>query len=167
MSSPLPSAPVTHLGAVATSEAETMGVPQGAIHATAVRLRVPSVLRCMLVILIAKLSLHMGGFAWTIGWIRKHLGAIPEVVPPDWDALKATEYAVAMAGAFYPGRALCLEQSLALYWVLRRQGVAVTYCHGIQAHPFAAHAWIEYRSAVLNDVVEHTTHFTRLPAQLP
>lgn len=72
-----------------------------------------------------------------------------------------------MAGAFYPGRARCLEQSLALYYLLRRQGVAVKYCHGVQFYPFQAHAWIEYEGSVINDVAPHVKHFARFPDQLP
>ena len=72
-----------------------------------------------------------------------------------------------MAGAFYPGRALCLEQSLLLYDVLRRQGVPAKYCQGVKLHPFQAHAWIEYQGQVINDVPEHVKGFARLHEQLP
>jgi transglutaminase-like putative cysteine protease len=72
-----------------------------------------------------------------------------------------------MAGALYLGRAKCLEQSLALYYLLRRQGVAVAYCQGVQPYPFRAHAWVEYRGQVINDVPEHARFFARLPEQLP
>ena len=54
-----------------------------------------------------------------------------------------------------------------LYYLLRKQGVAVQYCQGVQPHPFLAHAWIEYGGEPINDVPEHVTFFTRLPAQLP
>jgi hypothetical protein len=80
--------------------------------------------------------------------------------------VKATEHAVAMAGALYPGRALCLEQSLVLYYLMRRQGVAVNYCQGVQPYPFQAHAWIEYDGEPINDVAEHVKRFARLPEEL-
>jgi hypothetical protein len=91
----------------------------------------------------------------------------PERTQVDIEAVAATEYAVAMAGALYPGRALCLEQSLALYYLLRRRGVAVKFRMGVQAHPFLAHAWIDYRGVPLNDVPEHVKQFVPLPDQLP
>jgi hypothetical protein len=72
-----------------------------------------------------------------------------------------------MAAAFYPGRAECLERSLVLYYILRRQGVRVRYCHGVQPSPLTAHAWIEYGGEVINDVPEHVKEFSRLPDQLP
>lgn len=52
---------------------------------------------------------------------------------------------VAMAAAFFPGRTLCLEQSMALYLCLRRRGIPVDLRIGAQPYPFAAHAWVEYR----------------------
>lgn len=128
---------------------------------------VPSVFRCGLMIFLLKMSLRMGGFGRTIRWIRRRVEAMPEAASVDLEAIKATEYAIAMAGALYPGRALCLEQSLVLYYLLRQQGVPVKYCQGVQAHPFAAHAWVEYRGAPISDIAEHVKLFRRMPDQLP
>jgi hypothetical protein len=128
--------------------------------------RVPSVLRCGLTILTLKLSLAVLGFARTINLIRRRVHA-GRLHGADVSAVKAAEHAVAMAGAFYPGRALCLEQSLALYYLLRRQGIPVKYCQGVQGHPFAAHAWVEYEGVVINDVDERIKPFARLPPLLP
>ncbi|MEX0907869.1 MAG: lasso peptide biosynthesis B2 protein [Gemmatimonadota bacterium] len=50
---------------------------------------------------------------------------------------------VATAAAFYPRRALCLEQSLALYVLLKRRGLAAELKLGVQARPFYAHLWVE------------------------
>jgi hypothetical protein len=47
----------------------------------------------------------------------------------------------------------CLEQSLVLWWMLRRHGVAAELRIGAskQAGRFEAHAWVEHCGAVLND----------------
>ncbi|WP_376797113.1 lasso peptide biosynthesis B2 protein [Thermogemmatispora sp.] len=37
----------------------------------------------------------------------------------------------------------CLEQSLALWWVLRKRGIAAHVVLGISTAPFTAHAWVE------------------------
>jgi hypothetical protein len=131
--------------------------------------RAPSVLRCGLLILAVKLALKICGFGRTLGWLRRRVGRVPTLAmgAVDVDEVAATEHAVAIAGALYPGRALCLEQSLVLYLLLRRQGVAVKYCQGFQAHPFQAHAWIEYQRQPINDVAEHVRLYARLPDQLP
>ena len=141
-------------------KASRMSVPSRSV-------RVPSVLRCGLTLLALKLALKVCGFGPTIRWIGRRVRMAPGLAAVDPAAVAAAEQAVATAAAFYPGRALCLEQSLVLYFLLRRQGVAVTYCHGVRPHPFEAHAWIEYGGEVINDVREHLKPFTRLPEQLP
>jgi hypothetical protein len=129
--------------------------------------RMPSVLGCGLMILALKAALRVCGFGRTLRFMRRqveHVGANDTL---NIEVVRAAEHTVAMAGALYPGRALCLEQSLVLYYLLRRQGVAMKYCQGVQPHPFAAHAWVAYRGEVINDVAEHVKHFTLLPDQLP
>ena len=70
---------------------------------------------------------------------------------------------VALAAALYPGRALCLERSLVLYDRLRREGAAVELRIGVQAMPFAAHAWVTYGGEPVNDSAEHVSHFVVMP----
>jgi hypothetical protein len=128
---------------------------------------IPSVLRCGLTMSFVKLMLRILGFAGTLAWICHEVAHVLDSASVDVEMVKRAEHAVALAGALYPGRALCLEQSLTLYYLLRRQGVAVKYCQGVQPYPFEAHAWIEYRGEVITDVPEHVSHFARLPDQLP
>jgi len=92
---------------------------------------------------------------------------MPATAMPTLDVVAKYEAVVAMAGALYPGRAKCLEQSLTLYYLLRRKGIAAKYCQGVQPFPFQAHAWVEYRGQVINDIAEHAEQFARLPDQLP
>jgi hypothetical protein len=128
---------------------------------------VPSVLRCGVTIARIKWLLRRRCFEDTIAWIRARVENIPATATTELKRVRAVEYAVAMAGALYPGRAKCLEQSLTLYYLLRRQGVAVKYCQGAQPYPFQAHAWIEYQGEVINDVPEHAQLFARFPERLP
>jgi hypothetical protein len=130
-------------------------------------IRTPSVLTAGLMIFAVKTALGICGYGPVIRWIRGRLESVPAMAAVDPEVVKTSERAVAMAGALYPGRALCLEQSLVLYYFLRRQGVAVKHCHGVIPRPFQAHAWIEYQGEVINDVPEHARQFVRLPAQLP
>jgi hypothetical protein len=134
---------------------------------TAAGFRVPSVLRCGAMIFALKAALRIGGFAGVANWIRRRVQSLPATTFVAAEDVTTTESAVATAAALYPGRALCLEQSLVLYYVLRSQGVAVKFRMGVQAHPFAAHAWVEYRGEVLNDVPEHLKAFAPLADDLP
>ena len=129
--------------------------------------RPPSVVRCGLMLLAVKIALKTIGLERTLQWITRRVTGVPQDPAVSVAAVAETEHAVAMAGAFYPGRAMCLEQSLVLYYVLRRRGATVKYCQGVQLRPFAAHAWVEYRGEVVNDVAEHVNGFARLPEQLP
>jgi hypothetical protein len=130
-------------------------------------IRVPSVLQSGIMIAALKLSLKVRGYKRTIAWVRRRVERVPvrADVPPT--VVKAAEWWVAMAAAFYPGRAQCLERSLVLYYILRRQGVPVKYCHGVQPWPLISHAWVEYRGEVVNDVPERVKAFSRFADQLP
>lgn len=128
---------------------------------------VPSVLRCLVLLAGVKLALAAAGFTRTLRWIRERSGSIAPLDEVRRDAIAATEHAVAMAAALYPGRAECLERSLALYYYLRRAGVAVEFRLGVQQIPFAAHAWVECGGDPINDVPEHVRWFTPFPDRLP
>jgi hypothetical protein len=131
------------------------------------KIHIPSVMRSAMLIAGLKLSLKVFGYKRTMGWIRRRVESVPQRGDVKLTMVKEVEWCVAMAAAFYPGRAQCLERSLVLYYVLRRQGVPVRYCHGVQPSPLTAHAWVEYGGEVVNDVAEHVREFSRLPDQLP
>ena len=122
-----------------------------------------SVVACMMSIALVKRSLAWRGFARTLQRIRHRA----ERTRVDTDLLPVvvnrTEYLVAFAAALYPGRALCLERSLVLYDRLRRAGADVQLRIGVQATPFAAHAWVTYRGEPVNDSAEHVSHFVVMP----
>ena len=135
--------------------------------ATTEELQVPSVVWCGILVAWIKALLRLRGFLATLEWIRRRVDTVPASTEAPLEQVRAVESAVAMAGALYPGRAKCLEQSLVLYYILRSHGVAAAYRQGVQPYPFRAHAWVEYRGQVINDVPEHARFFARLPDQLP
>jgi hypothetical protein len=55
----------------------------------------------------------------------------------------------------------CLEQSLVLWWLLRRLGIAAELRIGARKEVgrFEAHAWVEVDSVVLNDANAEHHHF--------
>jgi hypothetical protein len=122
-----------------------------------------SVLACMVSIALVKRSLAWFGFARTLKRVRERsesTGSASEFSPT---SIAAADRVVAIAAALYPGRALCLERSLVLYDRLRREGAAVELRIGVQATPFAAHAWVTYRGEPVNDSAEHVSHFVVIP----
>src|ERR1700722_16021823 len=55
----------------------------------------------------------------------------------------------------------CLEQSLVLWWLLRRRGIDAALRIGARkdSERFEAHAWVELNSQVLNDASAEHRHF--------
>jgi hypothetical protein len=58
-------------------------------------------------------------------------------------------------------RANCLGQSLSLWWLLRRQGISSDLRIGVckSGDGVAAHAWVEFAGAVLNDAQDVHQHY--------
>lgn len=104
--------------------------------------RVPGVLICVAVLLCMDVIPRLIGLRRTFKLLRY-------LTPPVNDADNAdhiiaeTTRRVSIAAAFYPRRALCLEQSLTLFVLLRRRGVHAELRLGVQPRPFYAHAWVE------------------------
>ena len=82
--------------------------------------RAQSVLSSFVLLMATDLSLRFAGFARSVAMARKlahprRAGATPDLTNEVCRRLS-------LAAVFYPGRARCLEQSLALYVLLRRRG---------------------------------------------
>jgi hypothetical protein len=120
---------------------------------------VPAVSVVMLELAVLKAALAVVGFGRTWRWIQANARRTPARFDADATFVAASEYAVAMAAALYPGHAACLERSLTLYWHLRRAGVPVAYRMGVQMYPFLAHAWVERDGVPINDIPEHVRLF--------
>jgi len=79
---------------------------------------------------------------------------------------------VQAASQYSPRRGNCLEQSLVLWWLLRREGMPSALRIGVRKleSEFEAHAWVELDSVVLNDtgdVHQHYVPFGRAISILP
>jgi Transglutaminase-like superfamily len=121
--------------------------------------RVPGVLRCGLLLLAVRTHLKLLGFGRSVARARR-LGDVPPAPRPALpEAVERTAYHVALAAAFFPGRAICLEQSLTLYVLLRRRGIAAQLKLGVQPFPFAAHAWVELDGEPVNEDPEAVAKF--------
>jgi hypothetical protein len=109
--------------------------------------RAPGLIRSMLVIAAMDVLPRMIGLRRTL----RLIGGLNAGGSAAEDLIEATVNSVCTAAAFYPRRALCLEQSLALTWLLRRRGVPAELRIGVQARPFYAHAWVEVDGRALNE----------------
>lgn len=124
------------------------------------------------------LSLRIRGYKKTQSWLQKRLesrnvstlaaAAAPgELVDKTCRMVRAAEHHGLT-------RATCLEESLALWYLLGRQNISSRIRIGVrrQAGKFEAHAWVEYEGAALNQSEELHRHyapfaseFDNLPAE--
>jgi len=58
---------------------------------------------------------------------------------------------VADVAAFFPGRIVCLDQSLVLWFLLRRRHLVPNLRIGIRTLPFGAHAWVDLAGFPINE----------------
>jgi hypothetical protein len=123
----------------------------------------PSVLECTQLIAVIKLRLRFSGPGRTLRWIRRQVSPSTLSVAQQEMTVRDIERVVARACAWYPGRAECLERSLALLLLLVRRGITATFCMGVHPKPFTAHAWIEFRGTIVNDVPEYVERYARFP----
>ena len=119
-------------------------------------------------------SLRLRGFRKTQAFLRKHLS--PSGVPAEVEAAAQaalTTRLVRAAARYGVGHPTCLEESLALWWLLSRQGIDCELRIGVRKHDdkFEAHAWVEREGAALNEpqaLHEHYAAFdTALASLLP
>ncbi|HEV2147948.1 MAG TPA: lasso peptide biosynthesis B2 protein [Longimicrobiaceae bacterium] len=122
----------------------------------------PSVARCAILLLAVRAHLKLRGFGPSVAAARR-LGARLTGAGLAAEEVERASYRVAVAAAFFPGRAVCLEQSLALYILLRRRGVPAELRLGVQVYPFHAHAWVELHGEPVNEHPETVARFRALP----
>lgn len=115
-------------------------------------------LRCAVVIL---------GYARTrrlAQWFSKAPRQEPMSPGPQLKLAHAVAAQVSLVAAVLPGRAMCLEQSLALYTLLRRRGLAPQLVLAVQPYPFVAHCWVEVDGTPINETEARIGHFEPLRA---
>jgi hypothetical protein len=111
------------------------------------------------------LGLRLAGFRrWksVLAWLSPSANAIAPLQgasPRKSAQLIARMEAAAARNLFFSTN--CLEQSLVLWWLLRRLGIAAELRIGARKEVgrFEAHAWVEVASVVLNDAGAEHRHF--------
>ncbi|HSY80660.1 MAG TPA: lasso peptide biosynthesis B2 protein [Gemmatimonadaceae bacterium] len=106
-----------------------------------------------------KLMLLVIGFARTYALLQSRVRDLSTTTEPDTATLDASARSIVAAAILIPGRIECLEQSLALWYLLRRRGVSAELTFGMRQYPFGAHAWVTYRGEPLNEDREALRHY--------
>ncbi len=124
--------------------------------------RLPGSLRAFLLLALFDVVLRLRGLQSGLALARRLGARTPaRTWPEDWTGTVGRR--VAFAAAFYPRRALCLEQSLALYVMLRRAGAPATLRIGARPVPFAAHAWVEIGGQAVNEPQDFIAQLVPFP----
>jgi hypothetical protein len=88
--------------------------------------------------------------------------------PADVEArIASTVRAVDLATTRLPIPSACLSQSLALWYLLRTQGIPTEVCLGVRSGgaPLDAHAWVEHDGRPINETEDIVASYGRLRAE--
>jgi Transglutaminase-like superfamily len=131
-------------------------------------------LRAAVLLPFISLSLRLRGFRATQSSLQDHLPRAASSVSDRSDAAQAqpiilTARMVRSAAHRTWGRPACLEQSLALWWLLGRQGIASSVRIGTRKteEKFEAHAWVECDGVALNEPEESHKHYAAFGEEFP
>ena len=132
--------------------------------------------RAAALLLVLSLSLRMRGFSATQKALQKNLlrsAMNPRIKPSisdgDGSGALLVARAVDAAARHGLGNPTCLEKSLALWWMLGREGIASTVRIGTRksGDKFEAHAWVECAGMVLNEPQELHRHYAAFDETFP
>ncbi len=140
------------------------------------RLRPPEdralILRAALLLPLTEIGLRLFGFRRWKELIEK-FSLTPRVaqslqVDLQQDVALRAVRAVRSAELHGPTNPNCLERSMTLWWLLRRDGIDGELHIGarMEGGRFEAHAWVELRGEVLNDGAEVHQHYARFDAPI-
>jgi hypothetical protein len=123
------------------------------------------------------MSLHTRGYKKTQGWLQRRLEsrkARAIIVGASDEFVRTTCRMVRAAEHYGFTRSTCLEESLALWYLLGQQNIISRIRVGVrsQAGKFEAHAWVEYEGQALNQpeglhrhYAPFESEFDNLPAE--
>jgi len=130
------------------------------------------ILRATLILPLTEIGLRLFGFRRWKDLIEKF--SLPARLSQSLPAGAQREMALRAVRAVRsgelhgPANPNCLERSMTLWWMLRRNGVNGELHIGARKESgrFEAHAWVELGGQVLNDGVEVHQHYARFDAPI-
>jgi hypothetical protein len=130
-------------------------------------------LRGVVLLPLIAVSVRVRGFSETQAMLERFLrapncGSRPAENATAADVLR-TASMVRAAARYGLARFTCLEKSLALWWLLGRQGIASSVRIGARksVSGLEAHAWVEFEGRALNESAELREHYTVFDAAFP
>jgi hypothetical protein len=130
------------------------------------------IFRAAILLSLTAVGLRMFGFRRYKEWIEKcspsRLPSQSFSVEMQRQAAERAVRAVRSVELHGVSRPNCLERSLTLWWLLRREGIDGELHIGARKEDgkLKAHAWVELRGEVLNDSPEIHNHYARFDAPI-
>jgi hypothetical protein len=127
------------------------------------------ILRAILFLQITRIALRVLGFQQYKKKIEDFLRSHPRSPSAtSFETAAKISRAVRSAELHGLGTPNCLERSIALWWMLRRAGIAGELHIGGRksGSRFEAHAWVELAGEVLNDSADVHIHYARFDAPI-
>jgi len=131
-------------------------------------------LRAAVLLPYISLSLRLRGFRATQSSLQKRLPRTLAAISDQSNGAQAQSAAltarmVRSAARRTWGSPACLEQSLALWWLLGRQGIPSSVRIGTRKseEKFEAHAWVECDGVALNEPEKAHTHYAAFEEEFP
>ncbi len=120
--------------------------------------------RAAMLLPLITVLLRLRGFGKTQKWLQVRLQKNQPTLPKYATSKEIVEKTCRMVRAavhYSMTRAGCLEQSVALWYLLNSQGFSANVRIGVPKHsePFEAHAWVEYEGEALNQLDEVPKHY--------
>lgn len=121
---------------------------------------------------MTRASLRLRGYNRTFAWLQKRLDPEARLASGSGELVQQTSRMVRAARRYSLAKFTCLEESLTLWYLLRKQGIATQLRIGVRKMEgkFEAHAWVEYEGAALDqsgEVHQHYAAFDREFADAP
>jgi hypothetical protein len=119
-------------------------------------------LRASVLLPLISISLRWRGFRKTKASLEHFLSVPYGSQNPDAQVRARLSAQMVRAAAHHGiGHPACLEVSLALWWLLARQGISSDLRVGVrkEGERFEAHAWVECGGATLNELETEHQHF--------
>jgi hypothetical protein len=128
--------------------------------------------RASILLPLVRCSLHLRGYGKTYTSLQKRVqfqAEGRETLPDVREEVQVTCRMVRAAVRYSLAQFSCLEESLTLWYLLRKQGTPACLRIGVrkEKEKFEAHAWVEHAGEALNQTEEMHRHYAAFEQDLP
>lgn len=117
--------------------------------------------RAARLLLWIRVSLRLRGYNPTFASLQRRLEGVPVAANAGNEPVFKTNRMIHAAVHYSPLHFTCLEESLCLWYLLRKQGISPQLRIGVRKAngKFEAHAWVEYAGEAVNQPEASHLHY--------